>query len=468
MSHLLRIAIYDQITAATSYITLTTAPYFVLEYIPGTPGFSSTDVVSEIEDGGERILTTRRNVTETIELMIKVAGGDMTAAVTALEALEKALRMVDEWQFSQGGGKTWLEFQPQGSSAVYRSEILAGKVELENGSMSRYVLAKRILCKIILTRRYYWEGALAEIPLTVDATSRQTGGVTIKNHDDSGSGDTNRITILGTDITGVLPAPIKFEIKNNYGTGYDYTTDVFVGIDAFSTYLTAPQMVFEAEDAAYGDTGVSDANASAGYTANFSVGASLAAVGAWNIDAPENYFNRYFMMIGRFPVPAGLSGVYLKPRAYTTYNNTLFQEASEVAMSMTKYNQELGALSFPPVLWTSASYQMCLYGRRAAGAVTINMDFIQLMPMDGYRKFIPRSTGIEYNYSLVDDAIEKELYITTSGAGKRSNFVGYGRPMQLWPGRNTSVHVLVDGNTTHTIDRTSVVKISMRPRRLTL
>jgi hypothetical protein len=105
-----------------------------------------------------------------------------------------------------------------------------------------------------------------------------------------------------------------------------------------------------------------------------------------------------------------------------------------------------------------------------SGGGSVSLDFLALLPLDGYRKLEPRGYGLGYNARLVDDMIEG--YVYTDGwatSGKTPHYLGFGDPIRLWPGRDQRLYFYADKNTgVPDIDQTWSVRAYYRPRVLTI
>ena len=461
MAHLLRIK------RNGVYIT----PAYVIGYVPTTPDMSTVDFTSEIEDGGERPLVTRRNVTESIELMLKPVSGAMADAQTDIELLETWMLYAEEYQNSKAGYRVFLEFQPEGTTGVWQSEILSGKLMLESDAMPRWKLGKAVKVTLVITRRYYWEGEEVELALTNGAGSG-TGGRTIYNHDDADAAHDNWVSIAGASVAGVLPAPIRLEITNTYNAASrDY--NILIGQNLWGGDITH---VLEGEATPPGGSDIVDATCSGGYYRALSVVPGPALTGrTWTLDSAmlTAYSGRYYRLIARMLNIAG-STTFVQAKLY--FGVTVISETQELrlqSISATEGIYDLGSLQIPPWLSGEASYyplDLKLFVRDTTTTFTLKLDCMFLMPTDNYRTLVPRGYGLAYPAYVVDDGILDRIYSDGwAPSGRVGHYVGYGPRVKVWPGKDTKIFVLSTASSgSAAIERTKSLRVYYRPRRLTV
>lgn len=467
MAHLLRV------TDGTTTVNLTGGPIYLREYVPQSPNISTVEFVSwSMYDGGDIFSVTRRNVTEPAQ--VTVIGSTNDEAREQVRALEALFLQAEEYQRSKKGNRVWVEFQPGQSGDIYRSEILYGKVEPGSETLHLHWPEAAIECAVIWRRRFFWEGPEEELPLTNGGGSG-SGGRTIYNHDDGGTGHDNWVEIDGDDVGGVLPAPIRLEITNTYNFS-TRSYDFFIGHNVFSSPGSLSH-ILEAEDADSKGTDYSDAIYSNGARNAFTWSGDTQS-NLWRWDLSPSLLNacagHHFRLIAKFST-APSSSTKLQAALYfpSGVPLTKIAESAEVALSSTAQTQEIGALQIPPWLpgeTDQASISLLLKGRREGGG-TLYLDFLQLTPMDSYRVLSPKGYGAAYLVRVVDDGIEKTLWTDGwAGGGKTGHYIGYGRTVHLWPGRDQLLYFLVTNNSTSLdeIDRTHSVRVYYRPRRVTL
>lgn len=457
------------------YINLVSGNYSVSEFTPQSPGFSTVDFTSELDDGGERPLTTRRNVTETIELLIQpTAGQTMANAQAALQAIEAWFRLAEEYQNNRAGYPVYVEWQPNATTGIYRSEILSGKVTVEDDMGSRWSNGNAIKCQAIYTRRFYWEGPEAELALAIDGAAKATGGVTVYNHDDSDSGHGNWVEVAAADVAGVLPAPVRLELGNTYNvsaTPYTY----YIGENVFSGDFTH---FLEGENSAYSyGSDVANSIYSGGHARQVTVSSPTSGFMAmWGMTAAAlaAYAGRDFRPLARMITVS--TDIYVKlqirfPSAgSSTPGPTTVYETEEVLLSSDYELTQLPVIQLPSWLKGETSQypvDLCLLARKVTGSGTITIDYIALMPLDGYRILTPKGYGVPYGGVLIDDGIRGTLYVNLGT--KAGYYIGFGDKLMVWPGLGAKFRVLImDIYADAVIARTTSVRMYYRPRRLTV
>jgi hypothetical protein len=460
-----------RITDGTTTINLTGGPITLQEYTPKEPDFSTVEFVAEtMADGGELLALTSRNVTE--QAQVTIVGATQDDLRAQVQGLERLFAEATERQRQRSGTRVYVEFRPDESGDVYRSEILYGKVALSTraGLNWRYL---GIEAAGIWRRRYYWEGPETELPLSNGGGSGLYGR-TIYNHSDGGSGHNNWVHIAAADVLGVAPAPLRLQVTNNYNVSARlYDLIVAQNVNASPATL-AP--VLEGESAAYPTTGnATDATCSGGsYKSITWAGNSETLVARWTLDANmlAACQGQYFRVLARTLVPPA-AGTLVTMRITFPAGTplTLVAAAPETELSSSGYLHDLGVLQIPPWLAGAnflAPVDLTVYGRRTGGG-TLALDYLHLIPLDAYRVLTPRGYGTPYGYRLVDDGMDDQVW-TDNGAGSAAGYyLGLGQRVAVWPGRDQRLYFLMrnDGGRAE-IERTASVRAFYRPRRVTV
>lgn len=156
MAHAIRIADANGTIALTGWV----------DYVPSSPDLTPIEYdPGGLRDGGEITSTTRRNVTETCQCWVESTTG--TAIAGSVNTIERYLVQAEHYQRTRLGNPVYVEFQQDGAASSYRSEILNGRVEWDKDALEvAQTVGRRMLAGITWTRRYYWEGAEVELPMT--------------------------------------------------------------------------------------------------------------------------------------------------------------------------------------------------------------------------------------------------------------------------------------------------------------
>ena len=461
-----------RITNGTTTVSLTGGAVSLAEpFMPSAPEVSTVEFVAEsLRDGGELFEVTRRNVTESARVTMV---GASAAVVQALQNSIETLFLEAEHRQRKGtGNRVWVEYRPGSSGTVYRSEILYGRVapDAATGRAANWTDVA-IQALVVWRRRFYWEGAETELPLA-NGSGSGTGGRGIYNHDDSGHD--NWVEIDALDVVGVMPAPIRLEMTNSYNvTERDYR--FYIGLNVFANPGTLVH-ILEGENSDYsaGSTVVSATSSNGNYEALTWGGDNETLVIRWALSTSllAACAGNYFRLLARF-TGNPTAGIKVMPKiTYPTGTPiTVVSESQEMALNTSEL-QDLGSLQIPPWLAGETALtgvDLCLYARRVGGG-SLNLDYVQLTAVDGWRRLVPRGYGSQYLRRVVDDGIEGKLWIDTGASTNRAGiYIGYGRQVAVWPGRDQRIYVLISNSSSDAeIARTHTVRAYYRPRRWTV
>jgi len=479
---------YLVLTDGTTTLDLAAgASCYLQSYVPRSPDLTTQDLdPGALHDGGERASTTRRNVTESARVLVSAqAGGapDPAVARAAIRSIEALLRQAEEWQRRRVGAAVYVVYGPQGAEAsdLYRSEVLSGRVELSDSALKAGYLDEGLVeILVVWTRRFYWEAnSETELSLTNGGGSG-TGGQTVYNHDDAGAGHDNYVAIAAGDVAGVLPTPARLAVTNSLNDANSKTRTLWVGHNAFSEPASFAH-ILEGEDDTEGAVQV-DATCSGGNFQRVVMGASEVLLFSWALSTTQLTYcaSNWFRVLCRFAnLPAANAHVRLKlDRAGA--GSTIIWSGPLVNLSDELSIQELGTLQLPPFLTggTAAACYLQIFGYADSGTPNIDIDFLQLTPLDSYRQFTSSVLYVVYNDRLVDDEPAGYLYVDTPATpanGRQGGTVSIGSQILLWPSRAQRLYFLQRAWTSGAptdelaaIDRTLTVRVYYRPRRLTI
>lgn len=435
------------VTDGTTTVSLTSTNFMLSNYLPGTPNSTGANVLEPL--------------TEAIEC---VAYGTTTAlARAAINGLERLLVAAERRAQTGTGARVYLQFTPDGDATAYRSELIAGAVQLAPGALRVFGQAQ-LSVRIIVTRVPYWEGARTQIPLTNPNGTNNTSGLSINN------GAVNYVGISSANVTGVLPAPLELHMVNNTGGAQDYL-NFYASVNNFDTSLPHHIEGETGTDTAGTDT--ASAECSGGFYDLFTVIAggtvySTLALSSTLLRAAEG---RYHRAMVRLQTYTASETVYCTPSIWDFYNVVPLWVGNEVALQNDNYLLDLGVLPLPPggYVSTYGDLKMRLTFRNpGAGAATIGFDFLQLLPSDPlcFRRLIQRSTNVGSNGYVVDDGIEGVAYLYESSAANPI-YAPVGLPAHVWPSVDQRIYILHDGlglDATWTL----AVRAYYRPRRVTI
>jgi len=458
-----------RLTDGTDTVSLVGGPIYRVEYVPRGPKLSTVEYEpGATADGGEVAAISRPNVVESCRVSaVEDTGDNLRVTLQSVEALFQA---AIEYQNRRGGSPVYVEFAAEDDDDVYRSEILYGTMEPGAETLSLWANAS-VEATLIWKRRFYWEGPEAELSLS-NTHGTGTGGVTVYNHYDAAH--ENFVDITGTDVEGVLAAPVRLAMENTYNVS-DRLYNVFIGHNVYADPSTL-DTILEGEDA---DTpagaGTPDADCSEGdYKETSTLAAAQANIMEWGLSSSllGHCNGRWFRLLMRLNSKTGASGTDIQPKV--RFASTVVSEGEEVRLSANHELQDLGVMQLPP--WLQGmdadlySVDLALYGRRASATGDLDVDFVQLTPMDSYRVLKPRGYGCSFGVRLVDDGIGGWLWTDGwSGDQRTGHYYGEGQPVALVPGKEQRIYFLMtDQGGDSEIVRTMSVRVYYRPRRVAM
>ncbi len=404
-------------------------------------------------------------VVETIN--VGVRGATLAELVGVVQEIN---RLLDYARLHPSGAEgVWLNFAADVDQEVYRARVTDGAVRY-NAKLLRDWRTKKMTIGLIVERAPYWEGAETQIPLTNANDEDNITGLTVWNHNDATAGHENFVEIAAADVAGDLPAACRIEIENTYNNAtraYTY----YIGQAWQSGWPGETTLnVLEAEDADYPTTGnSSNAGYSGGATKALALPATAGYIARWDLstDVMTACKGQWFRLMAGF-TSAPAAGTWIKMKLTFPAGSPLTVVAESPWMQMDGVNtlQEIGTLQIPPWLpgeTNLSNLTLALYGYLAATG-NQGLDYIQLFPMDGFRKLTPLGYGLGYQAKLIDDGIAGNLYADWGGE-KSGYYVGTGE-IKLQPGKAQRLYFLCTSQTGGSgIDRTGSVKMFYRPRR---
>ena len=440
------------ITDGATTITLTNgSTYQVHEYDPQVP-----DMDAQL--AGE--------VSETLE--ISIFGATTAAVQTNATALDRLLESARRRQAIGAGPRVYLQLQMDGDATTYRSEILNAR--LEPGEMVlRLWPNKMAQANLYVVRVPYWEGALTQIPLTNGNGSANTSGLTIYNHDDSGTGHDNYVQIAAADVAGAIPAPVKIELTNTTGSAQLYQ-EIFIATNAFCdpanfTHILEAETIFTSGGSSAADANCSGGNyhtitGSSGMTAYYSLSTALLQ------KAQGHDFHLLMRMRNAF-------SAYVRPSIMTSEatpsSGLVLRRGDETEMYVAgQAIVDLGVLPLPPGGYSTAwAVELLKLVWRGSGTLTAEVDCFALFPAVSFRRLQTISgLGIPNNASITDDPTEGRVYCTfPSGEGPWA--VARNSPVLVWPNTLQRLYFLWSlSDHSAPIAQTFTVKAWYRPRKL--
>lgn len=408
-------------------------------------------------------------VGESLDLLI--SGSNVTTLQTTVRALEKLLWAADLRRRTQLGPRVYLQVQWDGEASAWRSEVVGGKLELPNAPDQWGRL--RVEATLGLTRRAFWEGARTQIPLTNSSATGNTSGLTIYNHDDSGTYHDNYCQVAAADVTGVLPAPVEIELKNTAGASV-WFTNVYIANNVYSDPANLVHML-EGESRTSGGTIVANAASSNGNYNEVSVTPGTPGYMMFTLAAATvaKLGGRWFRLLARFvSLP---SGVVVQPsvRNSPSERDLWMGPESQPSNGMWWGVVDMGAAPLPPGGYSAGwgSLTLVLKFSTVLSVPPVQLDFVQFTPTDSYRIMRLGYRSLANNDLIVDNGTDGLAYTTSSGE-QQAGVAPVGDPLMVYPGQLQRLYILSDsgdgGEAGINIARTLAVRAWYRPRRLSL
>lgn len=434
-------------------VALTSSGVMVVDYAMRTPDIEQT-TIPNLGDGNSLGVPSWKNVTETIELHISAATAALVSA--KVQAIEALLDLARQGSLGQFDDRLYLLVQFDNDSEAWRSQILAAKLESDNGT--NQIWRKYVRAKLSITRRFYWETE-ASHALEVSSgttTTATTGYAVIYNADDTHATQRNWFQIAAAQITGSIPSPAKISIKNTSGATRD-ATSFYIGNYVFCD-PTNVDAIFRDNDAAASDTTPSSTEQN---------------IYRWSLSANpitddfKGQFARFVVVWSNLPA----NDTLLRPAI--TWDNTITLALGEMQLnSVQHYVQDLGALPLPPSQYVSdMGTNMDLVIRaKAVTSDTLGIDWLQLFPSGKGRYRVINGVAnlnLASNDQMIDDGPNEATYFAEAISG--ANLPLYRPlfdPIYLWPGRINRLRVIISGGSNFEAGEVWGVSMSHRPRRL--
>ncbi len=306
------------------------------------------------------------------------------------------------------GAFRYLEARARDGGELLRSKMLGGWVELLEGGAG-YRANGATGARLHVRRVDYWEAALRYLPLSIGGASGVTTGLTVYNHSGSLAYQDNTAAASGADAPGELPAPALLVFN-----GVD-TTDI--GTLYVGQAVNAPggSMSFEGEAGITGAgvTGTDTVAASAS-SGNFR---RLAWSGTGEVALWRKDFDPFDMYAfgGRPFLPVMRLHAFTAEALWFYWRVTVnFGSINHAAydspggwLSVNRHHCAGAPVFLPP--WPVGSGDLppgvgleLRVKASAAGAHTLDLDCLHLLPLDRWRVYRP-SVGSYSGLKITDD-----------------------------------------------------------------
>ena len=372
----------------------------------------------------------------------------------------------------------FAQYRPQTSETLYRSPILRGTATLEQHWGPPEV-------RINWTRASYWEANSESAVPWASGSNPQSLTMT------PGS---NVAALTAASISGDLPAPVRWEVYNNYNNASP-TRDIHIGALLGSSGTWNGLLECESGTATISPGSGSNSTSGSASGGNYHTVTVYSIQAAWFTTTPDDptYYTRIGWALstsqlntlnGRavkphlkfFTRPSSGSGIQIAwairyDMSGSGTRQVIYQTDWMDAYANTPYNLMEGpAMHIPPrhlPLDAGASvsnYELLLYARKTtASDSSIAVDYVQLIPIDGYNHWYGGWLSYQ-DTAAQDDAIE--VVISRDGTNRSLGYYNPHPPIVITPNETARFYLQQQGGSTSEIARTLQLSGYYRPRRL--
>ena len=389
--------------------------------------------------------TSQAGAERLTESAVVILEGTADAVRAAAQAVDLLLRQAPERK-RIGAPPVYVEFRPLDSGEIRRAEVFDGFGQWAQPPAERYLGGTLNTVRLTVTfeRTAAWQGAEVEIPLASSVHTERTGGVTV-----TGSANLNYAAITAANVLGTRPAPIRLRITNASGAGRAWRR-FHVGLNAFSAPASADLWLLGSE-------------AAAGASASWGAGVGHSSL-AWLFPLSATLLGQAkgqaFRVIAAFDSLTSTANVRASVGSYV---GSLYVPM-RVGVERTGLRRlvDLGEFPVPPGGYDAgnSSAALAITVRSAAsGSGTIN--FVMLMPTDGYRRLEQVGYTTGNGDGIEDDGVDGTLYYV-SGSNRYGILRGVG-DLRVYPGMAQRLYILYDEDSGWTAGRAMTVQAWYRP-----
>ena len=464
-----------------SSILLNSGSITLRHYVPKSPNLSTIDTNTILKDGGKRTLTTRRNVTESCQVLVKAPDGAASDIANTKHTIQSWLTKAEHVnEVPSSASRVYVEYAPDGlSSCSYRSELLGGKVNVNDDSLdTRWTVNRAVELDIAWTRRYYWEGDAQTLTLFNTGCTATTATVRNQNpldYEGTAGCYNNWVQIAGSHINGEIPTPAHIKITNTSGTMSNPHYYLFYG--SGERMIDFPTTL-EAEDVdgwILGNaTDYSNACSSGGYYSYKDLDANTASFqqyGYWSLPSAsmDKFAGHYYNIMAATQTEPKAGSAFIDMQLTDTTG--VYEFGTSQGVKITEQDiQTFGTIQIPPIIQHDYSLgENRLYIRYknfATSACDLNLDCLYVMPTDGY-KYLKLKGLTQNGYFIIDDGMNEVVY-DHSGGYALPRVSWKGRPIMLVPDEDGRLYFIMRDSTDYDPFRTHSITVQYRPRRLTI
>lgn len=347
--------------------------------------------------------------------------------------------------------------------SAWRTPLRGGEVTAVRGPAGRQVNAQAVRVEVL--RADWWESA---DPAALTLTNAHGSGETalIYNHADGGHANYADLS----PVSGDLPAPLDASLLMGSYTN----VEAFVGIGSYVDF-TAASMVYEGGAGVTGAGVTPSISTDAGDSNNSYVGLAWSGTGLVTLQywSPTQaqvsaYGARFFRPLVRLH---GLIGAaerfWLQMKL--AYNSGGVLETvygtEPVLVPTDRVLFPLPVVQLPPWATLNRDSQPVALALTAwaetAGAHTLQLDYLGLIPMDAYLHLIPKITTYpDFNIQFLT-----ESGLVKNNGRSMGTHVAEGSGLWAAPGRANRLFLLMRSGATSSVAASTAVSLTYRPRR---
>lgn len=410
-------------------------------------------------------------VTDSIPLFLQAStAADMQ---TIKDTINYWLALAREQWETVNETRIFVEIKQASDADWRRSEMLGGRLQPVASSLNSHSQLKQEYL-LMVERRNWWEWDEEEIPLSGDALSYSTGGVTVDN-------ECIGIHMQGIDITGdpQMPAPIRIEIAPVSNSRFD---DLYVALNTFAPYYAGlNHHILEGEDGLPLWLQSSTAARGGEYNALTWAGAALDDhyLITWALTG-SRFAGRWFRVMAR--IKSSFTGT-LRLRACLQHSGASYaagtkpmSAAEEVLLESDSVWRlvDLGAIQIPSFVSSAAAadIELCIRGTNPDYPGELDVDFVFLAPVDGF--YQARNAGTTnpeaWETIVVDSRLGKAYAIDSTSSGTVDTISTLTKFPMIWAGRDQWFVVAKQDDDSGGMDISDqfTVQAYYRPRRVTV
>jgi hypothetical protein len=435
-----------QVTDGTTTVQLSgAAPIAGCTYFPSTP---------------QRTNGQYGDVTETAEVVLRGTAAQIRTAVNSLERLfeQAARRAAGALQ-----ARVYVQYTPVDADAVWRSEVLEGRVTWSSDPGLRRLgeTTPTVKVAVFWRRRFYWEGAEEIDAGTVHMTNGDVAGepdvgdwigpagpVTYSAAFGITEGDNAYNAGEWTAIEGVLPTPAHLRLTNEDGAPVTVkrvyiANDVYARFDGF-------QHAIQSGDTKSWTTSSTHATARwtlalpAAQIAKLVAGGGVRLLAVMTSISAGVYLRAQLQQVSTGPV---VTAAWTGPEALTASGRLVY---------------DLGYVQMPPGVTTFADWYLVITVYAGATGSGV-LDFVQFCP--GGELVTLEGPGIAWADAAIIDWWGDERYAVIDDFHASLGAVGR---LLLYPERANRLMVLVESSTGVDATALMALQVKYRPRRATI